>query len=348
MTSASRIFSVMNTRGLDLSPTDTLKAEIIDNIVGAEQQETYGSKWEDIEQELGRERFGTLFAHLRSIYAKAKQRRGLEEVFRQHVFSRHPPMEFIDDVLDQYDDVYQRVLGVTSGGSEIVQQEIDDHLRHLRRLDNVDWIPPAMAFFHRNAHSSESLARFAKDLERLAYGLFIRRANINERINRYAEILRAVEQAGPTWEGEGPLQLRTEEKAEILRILGGPIYSLPRVPLPLLWRLNGLVTDPDTRVNIQAPTISIEHVLPQSPTECSQWRKWFSDDQREYWTHRLANLVLLSFRKNTRASNWEFDRKKSEYFSARRSCTFCPNYASRGRREMDADSFGETADRFDW
>jgi hypothetical protein len=67
-------------------------------------------------------------------------------------------------------------------------------------------------------------------------------------------------------------------------------------------------------VNIQAPTISIEHVLPQSPTECSQWRKWFSDDQREYWTHRLANLVLLSFRKNTRASNWEFDRKKSEYF----------------------------------
>jgi translation initiation factor 2 beta subunit (eIF-2beta)/eIF-5 len=315
MTSASRIFSVLNTRGLDLSPTDTLKAEIIDSIMGAEQQETYGKKWEDIEQELGRDRFGALFAHLRSIYAKAKQRGSLEEEFRQHVLSRHSPAEFVDDVLDRYDDVYQRVLGIAGGGDEKGHQEIDGYLRHLRRLDNVDWIPPALAFFHRNAQNTDQLAWFTKDLERLAYGLFIRRANINERINRYAEVMRRIEQDDAVSRDDGPLQLRGEEKESILRILDGPIYSLPRVPSPLLLRLNGLVTDPDTNVNIQAPTISIEHVLPQHPSENSQWLTWFPDnDERSQWTHRLANLVLLSFRKNTRASNWEFDRKKGEYF----------------------------------
>ena len=315
MTSASRIFSVLNTRGLDLSPTDTLKAEIIDNITGAEQQETYGNKWEDIEQELGRDRFGTLFAHLRSIYAKAKQRRSLEEEFRQHVLSRHSPAEFIDDVLDRYDDVYQRVLGIAGGGDEKVHQEIDRYLRHLRRLDNVDWIPPAMAFFHRHAQSPDALVRFTKDLERLAYGLFIRRANINERINRYADVLRAIEQDDAMSGDDGPLQLRVAEKENILQILDGPIYLLPRVPSPLLLRLNGLVTDPDTNVTIQAPTISIEHVLPQNPSEGSQWLAWFpDDDERTRWTHRVGNLALLSFRKNTRASNWEFDRKKDEYF----------------------------------
>ena len=149
----------------------------------------------------------------------------------------------------------------------------------------------------------------------MAYGLFIRRANINERINRYAEVLRAIEQRDSVTQDDGPLQLRVNEKEDILRILDGPIYTLPRVPSPLLLRLNGLVTDPDTNVTIQAPTISIEHVLPQHPSENSQWLTWFPDDiERNQWTHRLANLVLLSFRKNTRASNWEFDRKKTEYF----------------------------------
>ena len=316
-TSASRIFSVMNDRGLDLSPTDILKAEIIGSIVGDEDQQAYGDKWENIEQELGRDHFGGLFAHLRSIYAKSKQRRSLEEEFRQHVLSRHTPTEFIDDVLDRYDDVYQRVLGIAGGGSEKVHQEIDNYLRHLRRLDNVDWIPPAMSFFHRNGQNPKQLARFTKDLERLAYGLFVRRANINERISRYAEVMRTIEQKATLTQDDGPLQLRTDEKEDILRILNGPIYTLPRVPSPLLLRLNGLVTDPDTNVTIHAPTISIEHVLPQNPAEGSQWLQpqWFPDDeQRNYWTHRLANLVLLSFRKNTRASNWEFDRKKNEYF----------------------------------
>lgn len=34
-------------------------------------------------------------------------------------------------------------------------------------------------------------------------------------------------------------------------------------------------------------------------------------------THCLGNLVLLTRSKNSQASNWEFDRKKSEYFSSR-------------------------------
>ena len=117
------------------------------------------------------------------------------------------------------------------------------------------------------------------------------------------------------WQDNSSLQLRSEEKAGILNTLDGPIYTLPRVPRPLLLRVNGIVTDPDTRVVIESSTISIEHVLPQNPATDSQWLEWFPDEEvRNDWTHRLANLVLLSFRKNTRASNWEFCRKKAEYF----------------------------------
>lgn len=312
MTSAYRIFSVMNDRGLDLSATDILKAEIIGGLSDADERRSYADKWEDIEQELGRDRFGALFTHVRTIYAKAKQRRSLQEEFREHVLSRYDSKEFIDKVLDQYDDVYKRILGLTGEGGDGTQK-FGAYLRHLRRLDNVDWIPPALAFFYRYPGNPDALGKFTKSLERLAYGLFIRRANINERINRYAAVLRDIEQGDTVWRDEAALQLHADEKTAILQILDGPIYTLPRVPGPLLLRLDSLLAGAGASYDYSV--ISIEHVLPQSPAKGSQWLNWFPDDEeRKFWTHRLANLVLLSSRKNTRASNLEFGRKKTEYF----------------------------------
>ena len=312
MSSAYRIFSVMNDRGLNLSPTDILKAEIIGTIAGTEDQETYARKWEDIEQELGRERFGALFAHIRTIYTKAKQRRSLQEEFREQVLNNRAPTDFIDRILDQYDDAYKSVLGLP-GGSATITTQVDICLGHLRRLDNVDWIPLAMAFFYRNPNDRSGIESFIKDLERLAYGLFIRRANINERINRYAAVLRAIENGDDVRQENNALQLQSGEKTEILNVLGGSIYTLPRVPQPLLLRLDSLLAD--TGATYDHSIISVEHVLPQNPGNDSKWRRWYPDDTvRAKWMHRLANLVLLSRRKNTRASNWEFERKKKEYF----------------------------------
>ena len=59
--SAFRIFSVLNSRGLDLTPADVLKAEII-GALPADKQDSYTAQWEDIEDELGRERFAELTA----------------------------------------------------------------------------------------------------------------------------------------------------------------------------------------------------------------------------------------------------------------------------------------------
>jgi hypothetical protein len=63
--------------------------------------------------------------------------------------------------------------------------------------------------------------------------------------------------------------------------------------------------------------VSIEHVLPQTVEAGSEWAALFPDEsERARWTHRLANLVFLTHRINSRASNWDFDRKKKEYFSS--------------------------------
>ena len=82
--SAFRIFSVLNSRGLDLSPADVLKAEII-GALPAGKQDAYTQKWEDIEEELGRARFSELFGHIRTIHRKQKMQSTLLAEFRELV-----------------------------------------------------------------------------------------------------------------------------------------------------------------------------------------------------------------------------------------------------------------------
>ena len=306
--SAYRIFSVLNDRGLDLSPTDILKANIIGGLE-ADSHDEYTETWEDLEENLTREGFRSLFTHIRMIRAKDKARGELNKEFQEHVLKCVDGKSFIDDVLKPYADAFERV---TLPGPSQSNQDVSFYLENLGRLDNSDWIPPAMEFFKRNPENPEPTGRFLCDLERLAYGMFILRQDINRRIRRYADLIRAIEDGDDLFV-KGPLQLSSDEKSEILEKLDGPIYSQLRVRRQLMLRLDSLLAD--TGVTFQHKIVSIEHVLPQNPRSGSQWLKWFPDeDLRDYWTHRLANLVLLSRRKNSQANNRDFNDKKKTYF----------------------------------
>ncbi|EQB5465702.1 HNH endonuclease family protein [Campylobacter lari] len=58
--------------------------------------------------------------------------------------------------------------------------------------------------------------------------------------------------------------------------------------------------------------IQIEHVLPIKYKEYN-WDEIFTEDEREDWTNALANLTLISMRKNVQALNYDFARKKEIY-----------------------------------
>ena len=306
--SAYRIFAVMNDRGLDLSPTDILKADITGEIADERSRTTYAEKWESVEEALGRDRFSDLFSHIRMVYAKEKSRRNLQDEFRDHVLAGVDSEAFIDDVLLPYSEAYEKAVGL----DDDVPTQVKLYLKHLSRLDNVDWIPPAMALFFNLHFELGQRIEYVRGLERLAYGLFILRANVNKRIARFSAVVNAF-QEGNHHEILGALELKEDERTSINSVLDGPIYSLARVPKPLLLRLDGLLAGAEATYD--HPIVTIEHVLPQTPRADSQWIEWFPNDlEREQWTHRLANLVLLSRRKNTRASNFEFERKKREYF----------------------------------
>lgn len=310
--SAFRIFSVMNSRGLDLSPADVLKAEII-GALPADKQDAYTQKWEDMEDELGRTRFAELFGHIRMIHRKQKMQGTLITEFREFVPTRKTPAIFIDNELSPYTDAYEEITD-RAFSSYKNADEINRQLTHLSRLDNFDWQPPAIEVIARRRDDPDFILRFLSDLERLAYAMFLMRNDPSDRIRRYGKLLTSIQAGDDLFADQSALQLEENEKAEVRKALSGDIYTITRIRLPLLLRLDELLSGGSAVYN--SPVISVEHVLPQNPAAGSQWLLEFPDlDERAKWVHKLANLVLLTRRKNSQAGNLNFPDKKQKYFS---------------------------------
>ena len=75
-----------------------------------------------------------------------------------------------------------------------------------------------------------------------------------------------------------------------------------------------MISDGAATYNLQKDSLTIEHVLPQTIKEDSQWSYWWDEEKHKLWVHRLANLVPLNRRRNSLASNLEFKDKKEKYF----------------------------------
>jgi len=310
--SAYRIFAVLNDRGLDLSHADILKSEIIGDLPKTLEDE-YTQRWEDAEVALGTEAFKDLFAHLRMIVSKEKQRETLLKEIKTHVVQRpgFSPKDFVDSTLVPYAEVLGWILDEawesTSGA-----EEINAMLGWLNRMDNIDWIPPTILYLDRFRNDSPKVAYFLVRLERLAATMFVRRAGINARIERYARLLAEIETHGDVLAEESALDLAPGERSATIERLDGPIYG-DRPCRYVLERIEASMTAGG--VIFDHKTVSIEHVLPQTPAAGGDWDEHFGELERDLWTNRLANLVLLPRRKNSAAQNYEFDVKKDKYFS---------------------------------
>lgn len=311
--SAYRIFGVLNSRGLDLSATDILKAEIVGNITAA-QRDAYTQKWEDMEEELGRDAFGDLFSHIRMVYRKAKPQGTLLKEFREHVSLKNPT-HFIDTVLTPMAEAFQEITdGAYSSQKEA--EKINECLHWLNRIEFKDWLPPALVFFSKQRNDPVAMLQFFADLERLAYSMLVRRTSVNGRIERFAALTLAIEKDQDLGDIDSPLQLSPAEQFATYEALSGPLYDThsARARSIILLRLDALVSGGGASYDFE--TITVEHVLPQTPQANSNWMLWFPTPQeRLHWVHRIGNLALLTRKKNSSANNYEFDKKKQSYFT---------------------------------
>ncbi len=314
--SAYRIFSVLNDRGLDLSHADVLKADVLGALSNETERDAYAAKWEGIEEELGREPFKELFSHIRTIFVRKKVDKTVLAELREHVKPATKPKWFVDDVLVPYAGALETIRAANYE-STADAAKVNGLLRWLERVDNRDWEPTAIVLVSRYEASVANLTQALAALERLAGVLMVARADINERINRYAAILELLEKKDTPIDSLCAAIAPTEaERTQAFTIVDGELYENPKVRGYVLLRIDGLLSGaaaPHARDN---PTV--EHVLPQAPQAGSVWLKWWPDDAiRIRWTHRLGNLLLLTQRKNSQASRLDFEDKKKKYFQTK-------------------------------
>ena len=315
--SAFRIFSVMNSRGLDLLPIDIIKSETIGRLPQALQRE-YTDTWEELENETGREGFNEVFTHTKTIFSKERPKKNLLDEFREYVSSKVDPRELIDKYLVPFSQAYIQLRNCEYTSTQYAD-EINQLLFWLNKTNNYDWMPPAIRFFSLYHNDSKYMLWFMRKLERLASYLLVTGRDVNHRMDRYKWLLVEME-ARPVTNIDDPLQsieLTEWEKKEFLDALNGEIYTMPAMRRNyIIQRLDSFVSDGGASYNVKLFTI--EHVLPQNPREEGEWIELWPDiSERRYWLNRIANLVPLTRQRNSAAQNYDFAIKKEKYFQTK-------------------------------
>lgn len=308
---ALRIFRVLNDRGLDLSNADVIKADLLEKFSDDGQLAHHAELWRQWENDLGRDSFEGLLETLRFIRERDKNRRALSDAYadRFQDLTAADVREFFQRELAPAKEVYSKIIDAdTQHFPPDLDRRASEALIGLDLLPNRDWIPAALAASLKFGPTA-SLVQSLERLEGLAWAMQLARRYDTQRLNRYVQVLRGLQENDQAL--SAALALTPEEDRDAGQALTGPLYARfpTRVVRAILERLDRLLAEQPV---LWDGTKTVEHILPQNPAP-GGWID-FTVDNRQTYTHTLGNLVLLTRRKNASASNLPFRDKKDIYF----------------------------------
>lgn len=320
---AFQLFTVLNNRGVKLSSSDILKAENLKELSAADRT-FWATRWEEMETYFG-EDFDKFLSHIRTILVKKKQTTTLLKEFDEFVYSnqeydrtqkkyvpRTPILRRGKDTFEllySYYHTYQEVFD-TDHSVVTGDYEITNYLKLMETGFGADyWIAPVLDYYRK--YRRLGFVAFLKALDRKLSADWITAATPTVRMENVNAILREIE---ASQDSAALLQSKTFtiNKSDFERVINGDIYGRSFAKY-LLLKLDLIYRGSSTPMIPQA-IASIEHILPRNPSADSQWVKDFSAAEREEWTNKLGNLVLISRRKNTSQGNRDYVEKKEKYF----------------------------------
>lgn len=309
---AFRLFTILNNRGLPLTNSDILKSMNVGAVVNENKRRQYAAMWEELEGEFGPDEFDRFLGHLRTIVVKEKARENLLKEFEK---------VYKDGLLDKGEKTLQMVKAYRDHYASLIwfeNESLDGDCRFRNLIAvmhadlSTDWIPPLLYFVER--FGKEQAFPFLTRLESKFLADWILQQSPTSRISAMNAVLRAVEKAATAHDVIARDDVFAYGREQVRQAVSGPIYGksfgkylMLRVEYHLMDRSQPFAAF--TR-------ISVEHVLPQRPKAGSKWLTEFTPEQKEFWTDRLANLVLLSRIKNSELGNREFADKKMKYFKS--------------------------------
>jgi len=323
---AFRLFTIMNSRGVKLRNSDILKAENLGKVKDNTKRLELAKKWEETESYFA-EDFDAFLSHLRTILVKQKAAVSLLKEFEDNIynpksFDRNtktytnlPPLlqkgedtfKFVDKYKKHYEQLFDNDNYALTGSFELL-----NFLHLMQKGFEADfWIAPLLRYYDK--YKNSKLIEFVKALDNKFANDWLLGYSPTQRIENVNSIIQKIDDAKNEDEVLND-SILTLDKNELLTTLQGNIYGR-RAARYILLKLDLLYHGHTSKMEMP-DTISIEHILPQNPNDGSQWKQDFTDIQREEWTNRIGNLVLISRRKNSSQGNKEYADKKNKYFKS--------------------------------
>ncbi len=308
---ALRIFNVLNARGLALNATDIFKGELLKKLTEEKEQEELATRWEDLYQKCLDNGFAmeTLFSqylvYLEPKTSREKMEKRLVTWFKN---LNKTPLEYLDGVEDFY-NAYVEVLEMPDRYAHLLSYKEDNYWRvilcasllHRYNESEIETLKKLLVKFyyqHWVARTKQSqieqtccnMIKALKEKKSMEHILSIARTNL---------ALYSVMQHFKENLGDSHVYKKQPTKNPYLK--------------PILILVEYFISDDPRPKRIEKNDFHVEHILPQKPDPSSQWVKDFSEEERELYTHSLANLTLLGGTKNSQASNLDFKDKKKIY-----------------------------------
>ncbi|AHN35420.1 DUF262 domain-containing protein [Helicobacter pylori] len=313
---ALRIFNVLNARGLALNATDIFKGELLKHAKEHEQEE-FVSRWNDLYQKCSDNdlKIETLFSwyltYLNPVTSKEKMEKRLVTWFKN---LNKTPLEYLKGVEDFY-NAYCEALEMQDRHAYLLSYKDDDYL----------CVILCTSLLHR--YSDQDIEALKELLVKFYYQDWVAGKTSSTRNQTCCNIINTLKEKKSVESIASIVKKYFKDKNITQRFkenlqdsnLYTKFYFTGKSGKknswlkPILILVEYFMSDDPNPKRIQTNDFHVEHILPQKPTLSSQWAKDFSEEEREHYTHSLANLTLLGGKRNIEASNLDFKDKKKIY-----------------------------------
>ncbi|GAA9429202.1 DUF262 domain-containing protein [Helicobacter pylori] len=326
---ALRIFSVLNARGLPLHAIDVFKVELLKKLAKEHEQEEFVSRWNALRQKCSeneskfpkrkenkREKnaaeilFSWYLTYLNPVTSGKNMEERLADQFER---LNKPPLEYLKGIENFY-NAYCKALEMQDRHAHLLSYLASDFwciilctsVLHHYSDQNIEALKELLVKFYYQNWVAEQ-----KEPKKQTNCNIIKALKEKKSVEDIASIVKQ-------YLDENKITQNFREKLKDDHLYEKHKKSSKNSWLrPILILVEYFMSDDPKPKRIQTNDFHVEHILPQKPTLSSQWAKDFSEEERELYTHFLANLTLLGGKKNTKALsqalNQDFKEKKEIY-----------------------------------
>ncbi|MDN5357541.1 MAG: hypothetical protein PWR17_710 [Candidatus Methanomethylophilaceae archaeon] len=319
------VFESINSTGLSLTEGDRIRNYILMNTSPREQERIYEIYWSKIESELNDDITRFFRDYLIAVTTSVPKWDSIYVEFRNYANRSKSNGEYEDLLKDlvRYSRIYRMLLSADL--DDAVSREASDLMHHINYIEASVAYPFIMRVMdlhigEPDVMTTEEVVNVLRTIE----NMLVRRLICNVASNALNKLFPPLFRSIQAMSGNGMFSEKL--KYSLLKREGTSRYPLDPEVLENLKAMNiydrhktcaitlallesGNRDTADTLRRIERKELTIEHVLPQRPSD--GWKECLGPEYetiREEWTHRLGNLTLTAY--NSEYSNRTYKEKR--------------------------------------